>query len=112
MEVEVASTSVGSSSTPHTHPPLLGCACVLPISYLCVCIIGVVSYYDTYVPIYLAVGTGDPRLSVLPNARENGPWVTYVCSAWEGRGGEGRGGRCLDVTLECTCIFRWMMDDG
>lgn len=51
--MEVASTtSVGSSSTPHT-PPLLGCACVLPISYLCVCIIGVVSYYDTYVPTYL-----------------------------------------------------------
>lgn len=38
--------------TAHT-PPLLGCACVLPISYLCVCIIGVVSYYDTYVPTYL-----------------------------------------------------------
>lgn len=29
--------------------------------------------------------------------------------------GEGRGGGCLDVTLECTCILhvplRWMMDD-
>lgn len=77
----------------HTRPPdqVVPVFCLYRI--LCVCIIGVVSYYDTYVRTYvpyLPVGTGDPRLSVL--ARENGPWVMYVCRAWKGRGGEGRGG--------------------
>lgn len=62
MEV-VSTTSVGSSSSTPRTPPGPCCACVLPISYLCVCIIGVVSYYDTYVPTYLPVPVGRYRRS-------------------------------------------------